>query len=401
MPARHVVLIALVAATVSHRTVSGQNSAAQQPAAQVQLGILRVPACQPASDPEYGRVANKAIAIGGGPGYMAARERNYLNALRGPQGQMLRIANSVGSSPLPGDPERAIVDAIGVTYDAESGPVTTTLYLDAYHYDAPKAPTGFTCGAPLASVAPIPPADPFKMTSALVSLAIEHGTKADVTPISLDTSTPRGYFFDRYALIALQARAAATAGAPLDSAKPSRELEALGSGVLAYPLSCGDRTILPTDVELRTAQGPIARNPAGEPVRGEALTKAFPGLPTPPGSIGLYFRGAQPAQGRITYAEGCNGSPAEAMLSFRAEPPRLIEMVPGVRPPGIVEAEPVVYVQVILDQEGRIARPQYLGGPRSLYPAALDALTKWRTQPVRVNGAPVVTPNVLQVTFRP
>jgi hypothetical protein len=76
-------------------------------------------------------------------------------------------------------------------------------------------------------------------------------------------------------------------------------------------------------------------------------------------------------------------------------------MVPGVLPPGTSEAEPVVYVQVIVDQEGRIARPQYLGGPRSLYPAALDTLAKWRAQPIRVNGAPVVTPNVLQVPFNP
>lgn len=79
---------------------------------------------------------------------------------------------------------------------------------------------------------------------------------------------------------------------------------------------------------------------------------------------------------------------------------RLIEMVPGVLPPGAVEPEPVVYVQVILDQQGRVARPQYLGGPRSLYPAALEALAKWRTQPIRVNGAPVVTPNVAQVPFK-
>src|SRR6188474_68928 len=183
--------------------------AAQQPAAQVPLGILRVPACQPASDPEYGRVAAKAIAIGGGPAYMVARQRNYLNALRGPQGQVLRIGNGVGSSPLPGDPERAIVDSFVVTYDGDTGPVSTTLYMDAYHYSAPKAPAGSTCGAPLATAAPIPPADPFKITPALVSLAIEQGSKADLTPIRLDTSTPRGYFFDRFVLIALQARAAA------------------------------------------------------------------------------------------------------------------------------------------------------------------------------------------------
>ena len=33
------------------------------------------------------------------------------------------------------------------------------------------------------------------------------------------------------------------------------------------------------------------------------------------------------------------------------------------------------------------------------HPAALEALTKWRMQPIRVNGAPVVTPNVVQVPF--
>ena len=376
--------------------------AAQQPASQVQLGILRVPACQPASDPEYGLVRTKAIPIGGGPGYMAARKRSYFNALRGPQGQVLRVASGVGSSMLEGDPENAIIDTHAVTYDGESGPVTTTLFMDAYHYAAPKVPAGFTCGAPLATAAPIPPADPFKMTPALVSLAIEQGSKTDVTPIRLDTSTPRGYFFDRFVLIALQARAAAGAGTPIDPATPSKQFEALGSAVLAYPMTCGDRAIPPTSVELVTSQKvAIARNPAGEPLRGDALAKAFPGLPAPEGSIGLYFRAAQPAQGKITYAEGCDGSPAEATLTFRAEPPRLIEMVPGVLPPGTSEAEPVVYVQVIVDQEGRVARPQYLGGPRSLYPAALDALTKWRAQPIRVNGAPVVTPNVLQVIFNP
>jgi hypothetical protein len=376
--------------------------AAQQPATQVPLGVLRVPACPPASDPEYGRVAAKAIAIGGGPAYMVGRQRSYLNALRGPQGQVLKIGNGVGSGRLAGDPEGAIIDSYVVTYDGESGPITTTLYMDAYHYAAPKAPAGFTCGAPLATAAPIPPADPFKVTPALVSLAIEQGTKTDVTPISLDPSTQRGYFFDRYVLIALQARAAAGAGTPIDPATPAKQFEALGSGVLAYPLICGDRTIPPTDVELRTAQQVvIPRNPAGEPLRGEALAKAFPGLPAPSGSIGLYFRTAQPAQGRVTYAEGCDGAPAESALTFRVEPPRLIEMVPGVLPPGTSEAEPVVYVQVIVDQEGKVARPQYLGGPRSLYPAALEVLTKWRAQPIRVNGAPVVTPNVLQVPFNP
>jgi hypothetical protein len=81
-------------------------------------------------------------------------------------------------------------------------------------------------------------------------------------------------------------------------------------------------------------------------------------------------------------------------------PPRVWSAAGGSASTGFAEPEPVIYVQVIIDQDGRVMRPLYLGGPRALYPAALEALTKWKTQPIRVNGAPVVTPNVLQVPFQ-
>ncbi len=295
------------------------NLAAQQPGPAVQLGAITVPACQTDGHPEYGLVANKAVAIGGGPMYMAARQRNYLNALRGPQGQMLTIGNKVGSSPLPGDPEHAIIDSYQVSYEVDGKPVAKTIYMDAYHYDAPKAPAGFTCGTPLASVAGIPPADPFQATAAVVALAIEQGSKPDIAPITLDPSTPRGYLFDRYRLIALHARAAANAGTPLDPAKPPNEIEAFGSAVLAYPVSCGDRTIPATNAELTGSQGPIARDASGGVLQGEVLAKAFPGVPIPAGSIGIRFRNAQLTRHRSFTPVPC-----------RSEPPRLLELVPGV-----------------------------------------------------------------------
>jgi hypothetical protein len=381
--------------------VMSTNLAAQEPGPSVMLGAIRVPACQTSGDPEYGLAVNKAVAIGGGPMYMAARQRRYLNALRGPQGQTVAIGNEVGSSPIPDDPEHAIIDSYHVSYEVDGKLVEKTIYMDAYHYDAPKAPAGFTCGTPLASVAGIPPADPFKASAAIVALAIEKGSKAGVAPIKLDPSSARGYLFDRYALIALQARAAANSGTPFDPAKPPKEIETLGSAVIAYPVSCGDLTIPATNVELTGSQGPIAPDASGGALQGEALAKAFPDVPTPAGSIGIRFRNAPPAQAKITYAKGCNGAPAETTVSFRSEPPRLLEFVPGVIPAGVVEAEPVVYIQVLIDPEGHIVRPQYLGGPRSLYSAAVDALAKWRVQPIRVNGSGVVTPNVVQVPFRP
>jgi hypothetical protein len=47
--------------------------------------------------------------------------------------------------------------------------------------------------------------------------------------------------------------------------------------------------------------------------------------------------------------------------------------------------------------EDRFSRSEYLGGPRSLRPAALEALAKWSARPVRVNGVPIVNPMILQI----
>jgi hypothetical protein len=54
----------------------------------------------------------------------------------------------------------------------------------------------------------------------------------------------------------------------------------------------------------------------------------------------------------------------------------------------------------VLDTEGRFSRPLYLGGPRALMPAALEAVSQWRARPVRVKGVPIVNPMVVQVPLR-
>ena len=48
----------------------------------------------------------------------------------------------------------------------------------------------------------------------------------------------------------------------------------------------------------------------------------------------------------------------------------------------------------------RFSRSEYLGGPRSLLPAALEALAKWSARPVRVNGVPIVNPMILQIPLK-
>ena len=82
--------------------------AAQQTGSSVQLGVIQVPPCPPAADPEYGLVATKAIPIGGGPVYMASRQRSDLNALRGPKGEALRNVNRLCSMGSPQTGSRLI-----------------------------------------------------------------------------------------------------------------------------------------------------------------------------------------------------------------------------------------------------------------------------------------------------
>ena len=360
-----------------------------------------MPPCPQATDPEYGFVREKAIKVGGGAGYGPARERVYLTSLRGPQGQPVRISNSRGSGMLPGEPEMVIIDSIGITYDGADGPVTRTLFLNEYQFELPKVPNGFTCGTPIVTALGMPPVDPIKANPELAALAIEQGTKAAVAAIKLDAAVERGFIFDRHMLIAARARAAAEAGTPLEPTKPPRDLPPLGWTVVAYPLPCGDRQLLPQNVVLSGPQGapiPLIANDAV--LRGTDMARLLPGVAAPAGSMALRFPQAQFSQATIAYAEACDGQPAQVTLPFRPEPPVLERAPYGVAPADADSAELVMYLQIVLDTEGRFSRPLYIGGPRALMPAALDALSQWRARPVRVNGVPVVNPMVVQVPLR-
>jgi hypothetical protein len=98
--------------------------------------------CAIASDAAYGLTPAGAIQVGGGPMEGPARERKYLNALRGPDGQGIR-ARRLGS--LPGPDGQTILDAYEITYDGLAAPLR--LYLDEYHDGTLQAPKGFVCAA--------------------------------------------------------------------------------------------------------------------------------------------------------------------------------------------------------------------------------------------------------------
>jgi hypothetical protein len=389
-----------IALTLVAALALSAGAAAQQPPGAVRLGGLDVPPCPLASDPEYGRVQEKPIEIGGGAGYVAAREARYLAALRGPQGQPLKTARR-GSGPGPkraASSNPAILDHWIVSYEGEDQkPVTLTLFLDAYHFSLPRVPAGFTCGAPLAAALGVPPIDIVTSPPQVAALAIEQGSKTDAVPVPLDPAAPRGYLFDRFTMIALRARAAAAAGQALDPERPPKDLEPQGLAVLAYPMACGNKTIPPQNVELIAPQGSIPRN--GEPLPEAAMAAAFPGIPVPAGSFAVRFRQASPSEVRIVYAEACEGAPTASSVPMRFEPARLVSSSVVPLPPDVVTDDPTVYLQAVIDQNGRFMRPLYIGGLEALVPAALAAVTDWRAEPLRVNGAPVVNPIVLQVLF--
>jgi hypothetical protein len=372
------------------------TAAAQPPDGEVPFGGLRVPACPRAADPEYGLVREKPILIGGGPMYMAARKARYFAALRGPGGQTLRVAPNVGSAMTKDGDELMFIDDHSVSYDGPNGPVNVTLYMNAYRFELPRVPAGFTCGAPLPTAVGMAPVNPVSANPNLAAIAAGYSSRPDVVPALLDATSPgRGYLADQFAMIALRARAAAAAGTTLDISKPIPDTQ--GFVVLALPQTCSGRTIAPQRLEMIGPQGPLPQG--GELMRDEAIARVLPGVAAPSGSIAARFPSAQQIQARITYAEACEASPAEVTVPIGIEPPRLVTSVIGTIPNGVAETDPV-YLQTIIDIDGRFVRPAYLGGPKALLPTALETIAQWRASPLRINGTPTITAMIVQVLFR-
>ncbi|HKF67038.1 MAG TPA: hypothetical protein VKB36_10925 [Vicinamibacterales bacterium] len=375
---------------------------AQQMPPLVALGAVRVESCAEASDAEYGFSAVKPIQIGGGPLYMNAREHRFLDALRGPDGQTLRVVGGIGSGPanLPGF-GRTIIDTYTVTYEGHDQPIS--IFMDAYHFGHPRVPKGFTCATPLPTALRIPPIDPFKADPAMMALAIEEATSAfPPIPLDADGSSVHGVAFDQFRMRAFAAHAASAAGRPFAPDKPPADVR-VGLVVLAYPASCDGQRVPAQRVEIVGEQG-MPLQPDGPLVSDASeLSALLPDVMIPPSSAAARYRltGPRPKdQIRITYATPCAGPAQTVLLPLTVEPAKLITGAIAHMPPGSSEPDPTVYAQAVIDMEGRFRQVVVIGGPVSLAPAALESLEQWRARPAQVNGAPVVSPIVLQILFR-
>lgn len=351
-------------------------------------------ACTAADEPEFAVTKDHPVQIGGGPMYVAARERRYLDALRGPMGETVQYRRT-GS--LPVDPDgRTILDRYELTYSGLEKPVA--IYLDGYHFDDPlKAPKGFTCAVPFGLSAPGP--DPMLASESLFALAVMQGGTKEFAPISLDAdgSARHGVIYDRFRLVARAARAAAASGTPLDPERPARDLMRGGTLIVAYPLRC-DASALPMRVELVSEGAPAPR--AGEAVRDEALARLLPGASVWEGSLGVLYDMERPRMNdtvRVTYNSNPCGT--ERVLPLSYTPAKATNTPMPVLPAGQSPTDRPVRLQALLDFDGSAQQIVYTGGPRALSDAAMAAVRTWTAEPMRLNGAPMVAPITFHVKF--
>jgi len=355
-------------------------------------------ACPISTDAEFGRLLKKAIRVGGGALYAGARERRYLDGLRGPAGEALTYARNGSTMPTADQP--GPVDVYTVSYAGLDKPFT--LYLDAYHFEEATAPAGLVCAAN--QLGP-PPIDVFIASDLAVQLALEQGADKDFAPISLDAdgSGTHGVAFDRFRIMARDARAAKAAGTPLDPKKLPARFAQRGMVIVAVPLKCGDRDVAPQAIDIVPTQGQAPpRN--GEFATGDAIAALLPGYAAPPGAIAAQFPIAlfRPIDTvRVTYASHvCSGAGTTETLPIRMTGNRGVNMPMPVPPADATGPIAPLWFQVIVDHDGLLRLPAYLGGPDTLRDVGLATIKEWRAEPARVNGTPVVSDSIILLRFK-
>jgi hypothetical protein len=173
------------------------------------------------------------------------------------------------------------------------------------------------------------------------------------------------------------------------------------SVVVAYPQTCEGGTRSAGTIVLEDQRG---RTTAAEPLEtgADGIARLVPGLQAPAGSVAGVFGLDGPRAGltvKVTYREACSGTTEERTLELTSSPAKLLESPMPLRPAGDAAIGTWIAVQAIVDHAGRFREATALGGPPELAQAAVDALSRWRAEPPRVNGAPLASPVVLQLTF--
>lgn len=86
----------------------------------------------------------------------------------------------------------------------------------------------------------------------------------------------------------------------------------------------------------------------------------------------------------------------------RVRPPRPIVQVPPEYPPLARQAhiQGQVQIDAVLDEQGNVVTMRVVSGPAVLYQAAVEALRRWRYEPVYLDDQPVAVQMLVTVTFQ-
>jgi hypothetical protein len=104
---------------------------------------------------------------------------------------------------------------------------------------------------------------------------------------------------------------------------------------------------------------------------------------------------------KIAYPDGGCGAATEAVLPMRYTNARPVNTPQPSLPAGQAATDRPVRLQALIDLDGTAQRVVYQGGPAPLTAPAIQAVRGWTSEPMRLNGAPVVAAVTLQVRFGP
>lgn len=334
--------------------------------------------------------------MGGSPLYGAARQRRYLDSLRGPEGQRVTYRRT-GQDRAP---DGTILDAYEVTYEGLEKPIT--LFLDWYHYTAPRLPRGFSCTGPIPLG--LPPVDPFQESDQVRRVSAAQATTADLSPIpvALEGKSATVEIYDYFRLLALAARSAVGEGEPIDTHNTPPDLKGIGMIVVVHPYRCDERVFEPAGAGIHAQNGALVPRAQPQSLSTDHVARVLPGIRIPDGAKAFAYQLTRPRPTDTIVAsyleDGCDVQENVLRLGVRGTPLKPLDTPTPELPEGFTGAD-TVFLQALVDFEGRFRDPVYIGGPEELVTAARDAVHKWRAEPARINGAPIATGALLQVRF--
>jgi hypothetical protein len=174
--------------------------------------------------------------------------------------------------------------------------------------------------------------------------------------------------------------------------------------IIAYPRRCGDKEpVAPAAIEIVAAQGPPPRR-EGELATGDALARLLPAMQLPAGAMAAAFLLERPRPTdsiKIAYPDGGCGTATEAVLPVKYTNAKPLKMPQPTLPAGQTATDRPVRLQALIDLDGAMQQVVYQGGPVPLADAAIAAARGWTAEPMRLNGAPIVSAVTLQVKFGP